>query len=70
MAEQRTLPTLTGKVLFAHPSRVAQADQIAAAEAIKAVELRSLVPTTHVYIVDLDELLKLPDPPDFIVRYR
>lgn len=57
---------LEGKVVAAHPSRVAQADQIAAAEGIAQVKLDSYVPTTHVYVIDLDELTRLPDPPDFL----
>lgn len=55
--------TLTGKLVVAHPTRVAQADQIAAEEQIEKVVLRDLVPTTHVYILDLDELTKPPEEP-------
>jgi hypothetical protein len=50
-----------GKLVVAHPSRAAQADQVAAAEQIKDVTLNEFVPTTHAYILDLDELTKLPE---------
>jgi hypothetical protein len=50
---ERNGTTPGGKVVVAHPSRVSQADQIAAKEQIDKVLLRDLVPTTHVYILDL-----------------
>jgi hypothetical protein len=51
----------TGKVVAAHPSRVAQADQVAAENDVKRVHLSRFCPTTHVYVIDLDYLTKLPD---------
>lgn len=56
---ERDFP-LSGKVVVAHPSRVAQADQIAAAEEAGRVELREFCSTEYAYILDLDELTKLP----------
>lgn len=61
MSTRSTPFDLTGKVVVAHPSRVAQADQIAAREGVERVVLRDLAPTTHAYVIDLDELLKLPE---------
>lgn len=52
---------LYGKLVVAHPDRVAQADQIAAQNDIERVKLSRFVPTTHAYIVDVDALTKLPD---------
>lgn len=52
-----------GKVVVAHPSRVAQADQVAAFAGIPIVALREICPATHVYIIDLDELTKLSELP-------
>lgn len=52
---------LEGKVVAAHPSRVAQADQLAAAEGIDRVKLSDYVPPTHLYVIDMDEILRLPD---------
>lgn len=58
----------TGLVVAAHPSRVAQADQLAAAEGIDSVKLSSACPTTHLYVIDLDELLRLSEVPFFDFR--
>jgi len=52
---------LEGRVVLAHPTRAAHADQIAAREQIERVVLNAYAPTTHVYILDLDELAKLPE---------
>lgn len=61
MSEKESLFPLAGKVVVAHPSRVAQADQVAADEGVETVRLSRFAPTTHVYILDLDALTKLPD---------
>lgn len=50
----------TGKIVVAHPSQVAVADQIAAACGDRVV-LREICPMTHVYLLDLDKLTKLSD---------
>lgn len=55
-----------GKVVVAHPTRVAEADQVAADQGVKRVDLSKFVPTTHVYILDLDELTKLPESGSFL----
>lgn len=55
-----------GEVIAAHPSRVAQADQVQAAEPRKdpsKVILSDWLPTDKVYIIDLDALTKLTDHP-------
>lgn len=52
---------LTGKVVVAHPIRVAQADQFAADQHVEKVALHTFCPTTHVYVVDFDYLAKLPE---------
>ncbi len=52
---------MSGKAVVAHPTRVAEADQLAAAEAIERVVLKRFAPTTHVYILDIDKLTELPE---------
>lgn len=47
---------LSRKFVAAHPSRVAQADQLAAKEGTKHVRLSSLCPPTHVYVLNPDAL--------------
>jgi ATP:corrinoid adenosyltransferase len=55
---------LRGEIIAAHPSRVAQADQIAAAEPRRepsTVVLDEWLPTTHVYVLNLDEMQRMLD---------
>lgn len=56
---------LTGKHVVAHPSRVAEADQLAATEQAGVI-LKTFCPTTHLYVFDFDQLCALPE--DFRVR--
>lgn len=52
------------EIIVAHPSRVAQADQVAAAEPRKTpnkVVLRDWIPDTHVYVLDVEQLEKQLD---------
>jgi len=50
-----------GRIVIAHPSCVAQADQIAAAEGVRRVVLNEEAPPMRAYIVDLDYLIAWPD---------
>ena len=50
-----------GKLVVAHPDRVAQADQIAASEDIKNVKLSKFVDPKFAYVIDVDKLMELPE---------
>lgn len=49
------------RVVFAHPSNVAQADQLAAEEGIEWVELRESCSEDWLYLVDLDAAMRFDE---------